>query len=304
MQKVSTAKKTEQVLNEELESSIKEALKEAHFKGAGAGARFAAEPTAKRMRQIGVDEVKDRLARDRAVDFNLIGHEQEAREACLRDAKKALVAEQFELRGNEDESEINSLASDEWMKDYIKAYKILVKTDFHSWYTGNYNKETGRITLYRYMDNYPGFDKVMRGEEELVPKGLVGRSDEELLGILKKTRDRYLREIHGVYSDYLQGKDVSLRVYRLPPDSYPIDPTMCWTNSGTAPPGELEEMRYRIKIEVKPNEAFRFGGLDEKGDWAGIFTFLEWRTIGKVPKEAITEILDLQSGKVVYSKKK
>jgi predicted nucleotidyltransferase len=57
MQKVSTAKKTEQVLNEEIKSSVKEALKDAHFKETGAGAKFAEESTRKRMKQIGRAEV-------------------------------------------------------------------------------------------------------------------------------------------------------------------------------------------------------------------------------------------------------
>lgn len=57
MEKVSTAKKTEQVLNEEIKSSIKEALKEAHFKQTAVGARLAGESTKERMKQIARAEV-------------------------------------------------------------------------------------------------------------------------------------------------------------------------------------------------------------------------------------------------------
>lgn len=57
MQKISTAKKAEQVLNEEITSSIKKALKDAHFKETEPGTRFAEEPTKRRMKQIGRAEV-------------------------------------------------------------------------------------------------------------------------------------------------------------------------------------------------------------------------------------------------------
>lgn len=57
MEKVLTAKKTEQVLNEEIKSSIKEALKEAHFKQTAVGARLAGESTKERMKQIARAEV-------------------------------------------------------------------------------------------------------------------------------------------------------------------------------------------------------------------------------------------------------
>ena len=52
MQKVSNRKKIEQVLDEEVKSGIKKALEEAHFKETEAGARFAAEPTRRRMEKI------------------------------------------------------------------------------------------------------------------------------------------------------------------------------------------------------------------------------------------------------------
>jgi ubiquinone/menaquinone biosynthesis C-methylase UbiE len=248
---------------------------------------------------------KTEPAKERAEDFNLIGHEQEAREAFMRDFKRTVLMEEFPSL--EDANFRPSKDYLQELKEFTEFFRFLVKTKFHSWYTGNYSKETGRITLYRYVNDFPGFDKVLKGEEGLVPRGLTGRSEKQLLEKYKKEQgsSEFQREFYQMYTDYLAGKNVSLQVYRLNAgEECDDDAFMYWTSSDKAV-GQVEDMRYRIKIEVKPNEAFRAGGLDEKGDWAGEFNdFCEWRTIGKIPKGAITEIVDLESGKVIYSKKK
>ncbi|NYZ75644.1 hypothetical protein H0N98_00115 [Candidatus Micrarchaeota archaeon] len=304
MQKVSTAKKTEQVLNEEIESSIKEALKEAHFKESAAGSKFAADSTANRMKRIGLDETKDMLKKERVKDFNLIGYEAEAWEAFLRNLEREMI------RAIREDALLGGLSNK--AKESVEHHKYIAETNFHSWYTGNYDKKTGRITLYRYVNDFPDFDKVVKGKEGLIPRGLTGRSEEQLLESLRNPSDtkdgfgNYQKQMRRIFADYLAGKDVSLHIFKIEAfRNFDLDPCLCWTSLDKPPITYFNPMRYRIRIEIKPNEAFRSGGLDEKGDWTGdINREWEWRTIGKVPKEAITEIVDLESGKVVYSKKK
>jgi len=280
MQKTVT-NKTQQFSDKEVEPILMETLKEAHLKEPAFGARFAAQ-----------------LAKDRVKDFNLLGYEKEARETFTKYFGKMVLEETSKMQAETPLEEKRSLIKN------IRALEALVDSDFHSWYAANYNKETGRITLYRYTNHFPGFDRVLEGKEGLTPTGLIWRSEEQLLGELKKI---YGEQLYKVYADYLAGKDVSLQVFRLESTSNNYeynDPSIYWTTSDRAPQ-YLRNMRYRIKIEVKPNEAFRSGGLDEKGNWAGAFDeFLEWRTFGKMPNEAITEIVDLETGKVVFSRKK
>lgn len=61
MQKISDRKKIEQVLDEEVKSSIKKALEEANFRETEAGSRFAAEPARKRMEKIAMAETSKHL---------------------------------------------------------------------------------------------------------------------------------------------------------------------------------------------------------------------------------------------------
>lgn len=98
-------------------------------------------------RQYGIGEKRIELAKDRAEDFNLIKHEQEARAAFIKEVDKIANTEFLSLP---------------YWRKFIENKPTRLDANFHSWYTGNYSNETGKITLCRYIDDFTGFDKVLK----------------------------------------------------------------------------------------------------------------------------------------------
>ncbi len=178
-----------------------------------------------------------------------------------------------------------------------KYYDSLEK-DFDSWYTGNYNPETGKITLYRYVDHYEGFDGIINGKSDLMPRGYVEyQTEDDLIFALEQ---RGNKEAADAIRDFNNGEDISgfMRKWRdQSAGGFNEDPTLYWTTKGSG--YEFAGNReYRITIEYDPDKAFRAGGLDSEGKLVNFDHELEWTTIGPIKNENIVEISNLKTGEI------
>ena len=177
--------------------------------------------------------------------------------------------------------------------------------EFIPWYTGNYNPETGKITLYRYVTDYEGFDKVLSGESDLLPRGYINYGSEE--GLIEKLESIGFNYDAELLKKSINGEDVSeLISKRYATQGDQQDIVTYWSTSeetlGDYVLHDIEKA-YRIKVELEPDQAFRKGGFVEKRFESDIgFEYdhinMEWNTIGPVSKESITEITNLNTGAV------
>jgi len=243
---------------------------------------------------------------DEVNDFHKISEIRTAESLMLSNYDKELVSLNKQLQK---QKELGISGPGTWTEELENKLKNLekYKDDFYSWYTGNYNSETGKMTFYRYIDDYEGFDKVLSGESDLFPRGYMNYDSEEEL--LKALRENNLDLYVEIMEKYRGGEDVSNLIrnhyFGNTGASFKEDPILYWTVSGDTPNHPWwQSQKYRIKIEVDPDEVFRPGGLDKDNNLIGYNPrsradgLLEWNTIGPVSKDNIVEIKNIGTGAI------
>ena len=222
------------------------------------------------------------------------------------DAQAMQAVKQADLQNIQarlDEAKIKSPSDVEFfqnLKDMNEKY-------YDSWYTGNYNPETGKIKLYRYVDapqSLGSFLGLTSYAKDVVKNGLLPRgyttygTEEKLISELEKGTNNWDSRSVQALRDFNEGKDISQFINDYSAASgggNPTDVALYWTTVESPENIEFAKGRqYRITIEIDPNKAFRAGeatGLE-----------LEWTTVGSISPDAITEIYDYKANKAAYSK--
>lgn len=243
-----------------------------------------------------VSELSRVKSLDEINDFNRIGDHEEVKKLM----QKQLKEREFKIKsrtffeGETIEREIEELH-----------YRAGL---FDSWYSGNYNPETGKMTLYRYVDEYEGFDKVMKGESDVLPIGYATYGTEEnLVNALKQDgrgeyanailKSRKGEDLSGFFNKHYQYSEIGAEGIGNG-RGFDKDPFAYWT---TNKPDDIwtGDRKYMIEVELDPSEAYRRGGGLDDSDLIGGTYEAEWTTIGPVSKNNIVEIRNLETGEIV-----
>jgi hypothetical protein len=174
---------------------------------------------------------------------------------------------------------------------------------FDAWYTANFNPDTGKITLYRFVDDFPGLDDLVRGTSDLHPRGIIRHGSED--NLIRHFDSSSFPEFGNLIRKYRAGKDVSLDVFDYSMHSaggFQDDFALYWTSNPYIDVGStqiLTSRKYRITVELDHNKAFRAGGLDNNRNWAGAISEEEWTTIGSISRDNVVEIRNLHTNEVL-----
>jgi len=177
-------------------------------------------------------------------------------------------------------------------------WDTLFQKYFNDWYFGNLNPNTGKHTLYRFLD--------LEEEdiETIVTKGLFPgayrdgkriRSFGEVAIFLEEAGEREnLRDL----INWLAGDREGISCNAMTSgsfDDYAVRQCL------TANPQMMRERSYRITVELDKNEAVRESSFQPPE--------LEWDVIGPIPPSAIVEIHyfgigggDVKDSKVIYKR--
>lgn len=197
---------------------------------------------------------------------------------------------QLDEAKKEFESKIKQLTPEEQAKAIV---------NFENWYTGNFNPETGKITLYRFVDfdaAYPLEEVIKKGVR---PRGVMELGSEDaLLAYLEKSGDN---ELAAVFRRQKAGEDISdfIKNYSL---SSGGGSTHGLASYWTTHKDFYSKTRdYRIAIELDPDEAWRTDANIDS-DYFNPNDFingaeLEWTVLGNIPREKIIEIIHNPTGK-------
>ncbi len=274
-----------------------------------------------------IAKIKNRFGNSEAIEKDFIpdhvssaqGYDPENTYDILRARINELSDEIEDLRTTKEAPDFNHVSEPGGAKNAFKKFKegsgrVFSKDEetksfkeFENWYTGNYNPETGKIKLYRYVDDYADFDAIKAGKADIVPRGLQGKSEQELLAALEKEgqSNSASAETAELYNRYLKGEDISddaIEYAERSGGGYANDPALYWTTNEN-PTAFMEGRKYKITVEFAPDEAFRTGKVGKDGKWAGFFDEeAEWTTVGRIKKENIAEIIEQQTGKNVFVK--
>ena len=171
--------------------------------------------------------------------------------------------------------------------------KKLFDNWFDKWYTGNYNNDTGKIILYRFLNlGYKELNRLKNGSD-LLPSGYMALGREKLL------ENKSFEDIIDALEKQNRGEDIS---------DFIVDYAK-WSGANKCnidhfftvnPEGNLPKARYRITVQLNPNEAWRVGKV-KNGEWVGSFDKeLEWTVLGSIPNERIKEIYDTKKDRIIY----
>lgn len=203
---------------------------------------------------------------------------------------------------------------------------------FESYYTGNFNLATGKVTLYRFVDFTPEYPM-----EKIIANGIQPRavatygSMDKAVEALLKSGSKDDQVLARAYQDQQAGKDISkfIETYNSAGEQ-PSDIATYWTPHETSVFSGFNQ--YRITIELSPTEAWRQGrpqaimrhlsamarrykdpyyqhnlyGENPIFDaWTGrspVSEEMEWTILGEVSPDRIQEITDLSTSEKVYAK--
>lgn len=253
-----------------------------------------------------------RLRNNKMQDFNGVKDTEWIERILEEEKKRRMSYIPINLEGVLETEKSLGRISEQEIPDFKKEYKEkqakMIEDDMElerKFVTGNYDKEKGTITLYRYVNGYEGFEKVISGDSDLLPPGYSNYGTEEEL---KRTlRDNGLYKQIELIENFRKGRDISdFLAQENTQDNIilnsPMNPVMFWTALldhdfkhgviGNYVDGNRGKP-YRIKAELFPNEAFRcatkqrieqegFEALQKYGLEA------EWRTVGPIDSNRLT----------------
>jgi len=187
------------------------------------------------------------------------------------------------------------------------------------WYTGNYNPETGKITLYRFVDlTAEMLDDIE--QNGIRPRGVHAfGSEEAAIQYLDNYGGSWYAGLANTFRRQKAGEDISQFIERYKRDSranFKYDLATYWI---TEKESQLfGGTQYRVSIELDPKEAWRAitlksikeGRIDDPHYSLSEISFdtfskgqFEWTVLGNIPNSKINEIKHLPSGKVMFGKK-
>lgn len=178
------------------------------------------------------------------------------------------------------------------------------------WYTGNYNPETGKLTLYRFVHLTPKMlDDVMKNG--ITPRGVqTFGSVDAALKYLEENRGGLHTTLENAFKGQKSGEDISELIEEYKKNSrsgYDYDLATYWTTEAES--RLFGGDGYRVTVELDPQEAWRVitlrsikkGRIDDS-DYFSTISFdefsngqFEWTVLGNIPSAKIKEITDLSS---------
>lgn len=225
-------------------------------------------------------------------DFNMISIPEEARKYFASHLSK------------------NKLFTPEQREEALKTLE--------KWYTGNYNTETGKLTLYRFVNMRPEMldDIIQNG---VSPRGVRTAGNEEavLQYLDKNGGGGWYNTLAKAFRLQKAGEDISEFVEQYKKDSrsgFDYDLATYWTTENES--RLFGNSGYRIAVELDPKEAWRSitlrsikkGRIDDDYSLSTI-SFdefsrgqFEWTVLGNVSSSKIKEVLDLSSKRDVLKK--
>ena len=156
---------------------------------------------------------------------------------------------------------------------------------FEKWYTGNFDQQTGKLTLYRFLNLSDFVLQGLKRGHDLAPSGVYSEEDGRAqVEALERQR---------------RGEDISDFVARFVHKTHNITPNLA--QFLTADVNNRSWKEHRITVKFGPNEAWRSAKLDGRGNWFGRFDReLEWLVLGSIPNHYIAEIYDQKQGNIVF----
>ena len=194
-------------------------------------------------------------------------------------------------------------------KDFSENQRL--ENNFKSWYTGNFNESTGKITLYCFMDHFSHLHDIILNGSDILPPGYLSHSSEEALfdDLIKSGNSIYVDAVNDFknkkllkdfFKNAVDNYSLESRWSISDNNNYTLNPFIRLSSLSNEESNNFNK-QYQITIEVDSNEAQRIGGHKDR-HLVSDFNNGEWLVAGPILHKSILQIENLYSRDIVYRK--